>query len=72
MGFEDGKYSANFWKNREAVLIRDGKEERITVSMQSDFTGEVEHAIECIEQGYTQSKVMGQDASEQVLKVIEA
>ncbi|MBM6808657.1 Gfo/Idh/MocA family protein [Faecalicoccus pleomorphus] len=62
----------NFWKNREAVLIRDGKEERITVSMQSDFTGEVEHAIECIEQGYTQSKVMGQDASEQVLKVIEA
>lgn len=62
----------NFWKNTEATLKRDGKEEKIKVSMKSDFTGEVQHAIECIEKGFTESKVMGLEASRQILQVIKS
>ena len=62
----------NFWKNTQALLVRNGQEEKITVSMESDFTKEVEHAIECIEKGCIESNIMGFDASKQILKVIES
>lgn len=58
----------NFWKNTEALV----NNEWITVKQDSDFTGEIEHASECIKKGLVESPIMSKYASEQILKVIEA
>ncbi|MCI5772984.1 MAG: Gfo/Idh/MocA family oxidoreductase [Erysipelotrichaceae bacterium] len=60
----------NFWKNTQAYLVKDGQKTLIEVDMDSDFTGEIEHAIACIEQGLCQSNIMSQEASKEILKVI--
>ncbi|MGX8834632.1 Gfo/Idh/MocA family protein [Amedibacillus sp. YH-ame6] len=61
----------NFWKSTSAILRKDGKDTRIEVSMESDFTGEIEHAVDCIQQGYLQSPILSQERSEQIMKVLE-
>ena len=62
----------DYWKNNQAVLYADGKREEITVSQESDFTDEIIHASECIENGLLESPVMGQHASLEIMKILEA
>lgn len=57
----------NFWKNTEAYI----NNEKVEVSMHSDFTGEIEHACACIEKGWIESPVLSRMASLEILKVIE-
>lgn len=61
----------NFWKNTKATLCIGEEEKEIQVEMESDFTGEIEHALTCIEQGLLESPILGQDASIQIMKVLE-
>lgn len=61
----------NFWKNTCAVLKKDGVETRIEVVMDSEFTGEIEHAINCVEQGLLQSPILAQEQSLEILRVLE-
>lgn len=61
----------NFWKNTKAVLIADGKETILEVEMESDFTGEIEHAVSCIQQGLLESPVLSERKSSEILKVLE-
>ncbi len=58
---------SNFWKNDCATI--NGKE--LKVNQASDFTGEIEHAATCIQKGWIESPIMSQEASAQILKVIE-
>lgn len=62
----------DYWKNTQAVLVKDGREERIEVRQFSDFTGEIEHGCQCIEQGLSESPVLGEAASLEIMKVLEA
>lgn len=62
----------DYWKNNQAVLYANGKREEITVLQESDFTGEISHASECIENGLLESPVMGQQASLEIMKILEA
>lgn len=61
----------NYWKNTEAVLIENGIETKIQVSMKSDFTPEIDHACKCIKQGKLESSIFGYHQSSEVLKVID-
>lgn len=61
----------NFWKNTKAVLKKNGSITPIEVEMQSDFTGEVEHAVQCIEKGLLESPVLGERQSLEIMKVLE-
>ncbi len=61
----------NFWKNTEAVFIKDGKREEIHVEQDSDFTGEINEAIRCIREGKLQSPVMSEEASVEICRVLE-
>lgn len=61
----------NFWKNTKATLIKGSHQEEINVEMKSDFTGEIEHAINCIEEGLLESPMLGEQQSLQIMKVIE-
>lgn len=63
--------SENFWKNTVAHLHIDGQQQKIEVEQKSDFTGEVEHAVSCIEQGLLQSPILHEDASIEIMKVLE-
>ena len=56
----------NFWKNTEAAV----NGSKITVVQESDFTGEIEHACTCIENGMIESPAMSRKASLEILKVI--
>lgn len=60
-----------FWKNTEAYLVKEGVTTRFHVEMESDFTGEVEHAIQCVEQGLLESPVLGYAQSKEILDVLE-
>lgn len=60
-----------FWKGKEAYLISDGKKEKISVNMNSDFTGEIEHAIDCINHGLLESPLLNKQASLEIMKVLE-
>ena len=60
-----------FWKNTEAVFIKDGKREEIHVEQDSDFTGEINEAIHCIKEGKLQSSVMSEEASVEICRVLE-
>ena len=61
----------NFWKNTEAKIIIDNKEEMIQVNQDSDFTGEINHAVECIKKGFLESPRMSKQASLQISYVLE-
>lgn len=61
----------NFWKNTEAKMTVNGKEEIISVEQKSDFTGEINHAIDCIEKGLLESPMMSQHASLQIADILE-
>lgn len=60
-----------FWKSREAVLVKGEEETKIAVEMESDFEGEVSHAVFCITNGLLESPVMGYEQSDQILQVLE-
>lgn len=45
---------------------------KVTSIQKSDFTGEIEHACACIENGIIESPIMSRMASLEILKVIEA
>lgn len=40
--------------------------------MESDFEGEVTHAIECIEDGLLKSTVLGEEMSIEIIRAAEA
>lgn len=61
----------NFWKSTTAILRKDGHDELIKVEMQSDFTGEIEHACECIMAGLLESPILSETKSEEIMKIIE-
>ncbi len=61
----------NFWKNTEAKIIINNKEEIIQVHQDSDFTGEINHAVECIQKGLIESPRMSRNASLQISTVLE-
>ncbi|MGN1343501.1 MAG: Gfo/Idh/MocA family protein [Traorella sp.] len=61
----------NFWKNTQAKIIINGQEELIEVSQDSDFTGEINHAIDCIDQHLIESPIMSKNASLQISYVLE-
>lgn len=58
----------NFWKNTEAVV--NGR--KLEVKQKSDFTGEIEHACTCIENGILESPIMSKRASLEILQVVKA
>lgn len=60
----------NFWKNTKAILRKGDREEVIFMPMESDFTGEIEHAVTCIESGLLQSPVLSQKESEEIMNVL--
>ena len=60
----------NFWKNTQAILHKDGKNILIEKQMKSDFTPEIEYAINCIEKGLLESDIMGYRQSYDILKII--
>ena len=41
------------------------------MQMESDFEGEITHAIECIEQGLLESPVLGEEMSVEIVRVVE-
>lgn len=61
----------NFWKSTKATLRKNGKDTCIEVSMDSDFTGEIEHAITCVKQGLLQSPILSEKQSIEIMKVLE-
>lgn len=60
----------NFWKSTQAFLVLNGKKVLIEKKMESDFTPEIEHAINCIESGKLESDIMGYQQSYDILKII--
>ena len=70
---EDGYFEIPaFWKGNTAYLHKDGKITRIEVDMESDFEGEITHAIDCIEEGLTESPILGEEMSVEIIRVVEA
>ena len=62
----------NFWKGTEAtVFYNDGTKEEIRVEQDSDFTGEVNEAVRCTQLGLSESPVMSEKASLEIVKVLE-
>lgn len=61
----------NFWKNTCATLVQGEHKETIQVTMESDFTPEIVHAVACVEQGLLESPVMSQAASVAIMQVLE-
>ena len=59
-GSEGSIETENFWKNTRAIVNKNGISTPIEVEMKSDFTGEVEHAAACIEQGLLESPILGE------------
>ncbi len=60
-----------FWKTNVAYLVKDNKKEKIEVAMESDFTGEIEHAVSCIQKGLLQSPILSEKESLEIIKVVE-
>lgn len=60
-----------YWKGNKAYLCQEGKRRIIEVQMESDFEGEITHAIECIEQGLLESPVLGEEMSVEIIRVVE-
>lgn len=59
-----------FWKNTSATITT--KEGSYTVVKEhvSEFSGQVEHACECIEKGLHESPVFGRNESKEILRVL--
>ena len=60
-----------YWKGNKAYFHKDGVIEEIEVEMESDFEGEITHAIECIEAGFMESPVLGEEMSVEIIRVAE-
>ena len=60
-----------FWKGNKAYLHKDGEVTEISVDMKSDFTGEITHAVECIENGLLESPVLGEEMSRRIIRLVE-
>lgn len=60
-----------FWKGTKAYLHKDGKVKEISVKMESDFEGEVTHAVWCVEQGLLQSPILGKEMSLEIIRIVE-
>ena len=60
-----------YWKGNKAYLHKDGVITEITVNMESDFEGEITHAVECIEAGLLESPVLGEEMSLEIIRVVE-
>ena len=61
-----------YWKGNKAFIHKDGIVTEIEVDMESDFEGEVTHAIECIEDGLLESPILGEEMSVEIIRVVEA
>ena len=61
-----------YWKGNRAYLYKDGSKTEVEVAMESDFEGEVTHAIECIEDGLLESPILGEEMSVEIIRVVEA
>ena len=61
----------NFWKGTKALVYSDEGEEEILVEQDSDFTGEINEAIRCIEDGQLESRIMSHKASNEISLVLE-
>lgn len=61
----------NFWKNTTATLVLNGERTPISVTMESDFTGEIEHAASCIEQNMIESYIISEKNSLEIMKVLK-
>ena len=61
-----------YWKGNKAYLHKDGIVTEIEVAMESDFEGEVTHAVECIEEGLIESPILGEEMSVEIIRVAEA
>ena len=61
-----------FWKGDMAYITTNGNKETIQIDTTSDFTGEVEEAIDCIENGKLQSDIMGFKQSIEILKIVKS
>lgn len=60
-----------FWKGNKAFLHKEGKTIEISVEMKSDFTGEITHAVDCIEKGLIESPVLGEELSKRIIRLAE-
>ena len=60
-----------YWKGNKAYLHKDGVITEITVNMESDFEGEITHAVECIEAGLLESPILGEEMSVEIIRVVE-
>ena len=61
-----------YWKGNTAYLHKEGQVTEIVVDMESDFEGEITHAIECIEEGLMESPILGEEMSVEIIRVAEA
>lgn len=61
-----------YWKGNKAYLHKEGQVTEIVVDMESDFEGEITHAIGCIEEGLTESPILGEEMSVEIIRVAEA
>ena len=61
-----------YWKGNKAYLHKEGVVTEIEVAMESDFEGEVTHAVECIEDGLLESPILGEEMSVEIIRVVEA
>ena len=61
-----------YWKGNKAYLHKDGIVTEIEVAMESDFEGEITHAVECIEKGLTESPILREEMSVEIIRVAEA
>ena len=61
-----------YWKGNKAYLHKDGIVTEIEVAMESDFDGEITHAVECIEEGLTESPILGEEMSVEIIRVAES
>lgn len=61
-----------YWKGTQAYLHKAGQVTEIVVDMESDFEGEITHAIKCIENGLLESTILGEEMSVEIIRVVEA
>ena len=61
---------SDYWKGTNAKVILENEEFEIQVEQDSDFSGEINEAIHCIENGQLQSSVMNEEASLEIMKVL--
>lgn len=61
-----------YWKENIAYLHKEGNITKIEVAMESDFEGEITHAVECIEKGLLESPVLGEEMSVDIIRIVEA